>query len=112
MVESSSLVVASSIPVLQPLMQEIFGLAIMGGRLRTLRRPYDGVVDFCRKKLATAIQRRIGEANNLDNLSELGEDLEAGSGRQDGGSTVVPECASPFAQLSGSKTTTTVVEGK
>ncbi|KAK8115656.1 hypothetical protein PG984_012158 [Apiospora sp. TS-2023a] len=114
-VESSSIVIASSIPVLQPLMQEVFGFSILGRRLKKLKRSYDGVVDFCGKKMATAIQRRIGEANNLDDLSEIMEDVEAGNGgHQDGGSTVVHECAPPppTAQVGGSKTAITVVEGK
>ncbi|KAK7931029.1 hypothetical protein PG985_001741 [Apiospora marii] len=108
--ESSSLVIASSMPVLQPLFQELFGFSIVGRPLQTLKRSCDGVVEFCGKKIATAIQRRVVEANNLDDLSELGQDLEANDGQ--GGSAVGHECAPPTAHVSGSKTTTTLIEGK
>ncbi|KAK8040280.1 hypothetical protein PG991_000068 [Apiospora marii] len=108
--ESSSFVIASSMPVLQPLFQELFGFSIVGRPLQTLKRSCDGVVEFCGKKIATAIQRRVVEANNLDDLSELGQDLEANDGQ--GGSAVGHECAPPTAHVSGSKTTTTLIEGK
>lgn len=112
MVESSSIVIASSIPVLQPLMQEIYRCTIPGRRLKTLKRSYDAVVDFCGRKMATAIQRRIGDANNLVDLSEIGEDVEAGNGHQNG-SALARECPAPHSvQVGGSKTATSVIEGK
>ncbi|KAK8085808.1 hypothetical protein PG997_007079 [Apiospora hydei] len=59
-VESSSIVIASSIPVLQPLIRLLFGFSILGRPLKTWKRSYAGVVEFCGKKMATAIQRRVG----------------------------------------------------
>ncbi|KAK7943880.1 uncharacterized protein PG986_012993 [Apiospora aurea] len=110
-IESRSIVIASSIPVPQPLMRLHFGFSILGRPLETWKRSYAGVVAFCGKKMATAIQRRVRGANNLDDLSELGEDVEAHGHRGDG-STDAHGCAPASPQTGDYHVTTEVVEGK
>ena len=95
--------------MLQPLLQAIFRVLILGRHLKTVKKPYIVMVSHC-GKIATAIQRRIGEANNVDVLSELGEDVEAHHRPDD--STVAHECAASPMQAAGYQYSETVIQTK
>ncbi|KAK8021819.1 hypothetical protein PG990_006957 [Apiospora arundinis] len=108
-VESTSIVIASCIPVIQPLMQTLFGFSVLGRRLKTVQKPYIMAMAH-RGKIATAIRRRIGEANNIDNLTELREDMKA-EHHQDG-STRPLECVVHSTSAASYQHSEIVVQGK